>query len=521
MTSRPATGFQHSLALAALALLCSFLLWTTWIGFYASDDIYYYEGGKAWITTAWHVPRGFGEVRTTVTLPISLSLLIFGDSEFSAALPTCLYMVGAVLITYWRLSTLVPSSHAFVASVLFATLPVLVLESSFPSADLAELFWITVAFWCFVAATRDGKGNPWTLVAVGVAAALAFTAHETVLAFLLFLGLLFVAGYRISRWRYWIMAIGFLAVIGAEVLYYAVAAGDPFYRFNLAVYGYSVSVDREVVPPFTYDSAGTLRIWAPIDSLVMALTRHNFSIAYYIMIPSIGLLGSLILGRWRARESLPEWMDQAMLAAILGVVWFAFAAAVLYRIALLARYYLPPTYFLLVASSLVISHVVLRWRPLLTASAIALLLAASIAAISVANKSPRGGERAVAAYLMSNPGPLYTDPYTATRSQWFVRWAQQDFGRVTGAPPRLGDRFLYNPQNVTRPNRLLKASDLPLYRPSTAWPVIWKSEVSPPLIGRVLGAMGLAGIFPPTIREKLIDPKPPIIVYQVTTQPPS
>ena len=143
----------------------------------------------------------------------------------------------------------------------------------------------------------------------------------------------------------------------------------------------------------------------------------------------------------------------------------------------------------------------------------------NLAAISVGNTNPRPGERAVAGFVASHPGPLRTDPYTAARAHWFVQWAHQDPARVLGGPPQLGDKFLFNPANATRPNRLLPAADVPLYAPDPKWPVISRTQDPPPLLGQVLGALGVGRFLPATIREKLVEPKPPILVYDVTTPP--
>jgi len=517
MAASEVRSVRHTLALAALTALALTMLAIFWTGFLASDDIYYYQGGRAWLTEAWHVPRSFGEVRTTVTLPIAMSLSLFGDSEFAVSAPTCLYMILTVLLMYTALSRLMPASHAFVTSALFSVLPVLVLEATTASADLAEIFWISVAYWSFVAATRDGRGKTSLLIGAGVAAGLGFTAHETVLAFMVFLGVLFLLGYGIPRWRYWLMAVGFFIVIGTEAAYYWFTVHDPLYRFNLLLKGFAISTDRDVVPPFTFDSAGTFRIWPPIDSLVMVLTRHNFALVYFAIIPTLFALFVFARRRRQAGTSLAPWTEQALLAALLGLVWFVFASVILARVALLARYYLPPTYFMLIASSLMISHEVYARRTTLIRCTVAGLFIVCMAAIGITDRNPRAGERAVAAYLQANPGVVVTDPKTAFRSQWFVQWAGQDLSRIADSPPKFGDRYLFNPPNASQPNRLLSAAEVPLYAPASDWPLVWSTQQPAPLIGQLIARLGLASYVPEQIRKKLVEPKPPIHVYEVTT----
>ena len=71
----------------------------------------------------------------------------------------------------------------------------------------------------------------------------------------LWLGVGFVFGYALPRLKYFWSALGFLAIIAVECMYFAISTGNPFARVG-ALVGTRSAASRMVVPPFTYDDTG-------------------------------------------------------------------------------------------------------------------------------------------------------------------------------------------------------------------------------------------------------------------------
>jgi len=81
-----------------------------------------------------------GGLRHPVVLPVSLSILLFGDSEATVAIPAISYALGSVLIIYAFMRALTDRGTAILASVVFAASPLLGELSTTVGVDSCELF---------------------------------------------------------------------------------------------------------------------------------------------------------------------------------------------------------------------------------------------------------------------------------------------------------------------------------------------------------------------------------------------
>jgi 4-amino-4-deoxy-L-arabinose transferase-like glycosyltransferase len=506
---------SRALHLALLILLGVALLMLAWVGFIGSDDINYRAGAIGWLTEGWYVPSTHWDARNTVTLPAAAAIALLGDTEFAVVAPSALYFLLLVALTYAKLGTLMPRGHAAAATALLATIPVFSIHAGTVSADLAEAFWAIMGFWLVVQGTRNARAAPLNMVAAGIAIALAFMGRETVAGLSLFIGILMLAGYRIGRRLYWYAALGFLLVVGLEAVYYAVASGDPLRRIRIILSASSVADRVTGLPPFTLDDSGALRVWNPIDSFLLFLTKHNFGVVYYALIPICALIVRDAARATRRGAAVPEWLDQARLAVIAGIIWTLFAAVALYRMKILSRYYIVPTYLLTIATALWVSHVLIPQRRRLVALFLVAGIVVNLICISIDNNNPRPGERALVAYLARSSGMVKSDPLTAFRAQQFIAWSKLDETRIQSGPPQPGDVFLRNPHTLRHANRFMPETEIPLYAARPEWERLWTAIDEPPLIGRLLAALGLGQFVPPAYRTKLIGPRPEVVVYRI------
>jgi 4-amino-4-deoxy-L-arabinose transferase-like glycosyltransferase len=491
-----------------LLMTLSGSLWFAWTGFIASDDEYYAEAGMGWLHDFPYVATHFGTVRAAVGIPIAIMLGFFGEHEFTVVLSTCLFFAATASLTLVMLTRLIGAVPALVSSCVMATVPLFALKSTIASADVPELFFVASSFWLFlIACQRERK--ILLLLAAGVCAGLAFSAHEITVALLLYYGVLFLVGQGIPRREYWIMAIGFLAVIAVECLYYGVMTGNPLHRFALLLGG-AVLGDRTEVGVGQVAGGGTLHIWGPVDPLVMLFLKHEF-----------GLLGlAAVPGLWWAFVARRSDGSQALTAARrfagLGFVWFLVAAIVLRNMTLLPRYYMVTAYclFIVIALWACVGLWPERRRFVLTASA--LFFITNVLAIYVDNKNPRFGERSLVEYLGASSGAVYTDPLTAEDTDWFCRWAKADCARIIAGAPSAGQVYFYNPRNADRPTRFVSLDRVPLYRPRDQWQEIWRKEEPRKASAIVIERLGLASWAPHALFSKLDRPNPTVRVYHVT-----
>lgn len=487
-------------------------LWLAWTGFVASDDSYYVNAARGWLHAFPYIPDNFGTARVVVALPMAAMFGLFGDSEFTAVISSCLLLLATASLTLGFLAPRIGIRNATVAAVVLVTVPLFALKSTIPSADLPELFFSVLSLCLFLLAC-ERSSRLWILVFSGISAGLSFLAHETTAALLLFYGVLFLTGKGVRRREYWIMALSFTAVIGGECVYYWIVTGSPLYRLSMLGTVAESAGDRVQVGVFQVAAGGTLHVWAPIDPVLMFFTKQEFALLGLVTIPALAWAFRRPNGRDASARSL------ARTFALLGIVWFAFAEVVLAKLVLLPRYYMMPAYCFFVVVSIWVATAVAPRRPRVAVTAILTFVSVNLLCIAVDNKNPRFGERALVDYLKHSAGIVYTDPYTAYYSDNYAQWAGVDFSRVRGEPPTPGYAYFYNPANADQPNRFVAAGEVKWYGAPTSWKVVWSEKAPPRFIGVLMEKLGLLPYLPSALARKLLSPNPAVAVYVRTADP--
>lgn len=501
-------GLGHVIILVLFA--CAMLSFG-WTGFISSDDAYYVRSAEGWLHDFPYVGKHFGTARAPVGIPMAISMLIFGENEFAAVASTCFFLLATLLVTYYALATRFGASFALATAIVLASIPLFVLKATIPSADLPLLFFCVASFWLFVGAC-EGKQRGIKLLLSGMMAGLAIMSHETAAALLMIYGVLFLIGYAIPRRDYFIMAVGFAVPLLIELLYYGILTGDPLHRFNLSMVGVAVA-DRVPVAPFQFDDSGNLHIARFIDPLVMLLTKQEFCLLYYFVIPAA-------FWAWKPLriERRPDGGEKtlAWLFALAGVIWFLFSAIALIKLKLLPRYYMVPTYFFAVAAALWFRTELLPKRRIWAVAILILAVSVNLLGIAVDNKNPISGERALVEYLGVSSGTVSVDPYTAWRSRVLCNWSQQDCTRIQAGTPRPGGLFFYNPKNALGPNRFIKTpEDAALYTPRPGWELVWSKPGATKLFTNWPAIQILKGMIPAPIFAKLTVADASLKVYRI------
>lgn len=494
---------QSKAGLAFALFVFALLVAWGWVGFLGSDDVTFAIGGYGWLEDFPFV-GGHGTIRYPITIPIALSFLTLGEHEFAMVLPSLLYMVGFLVLTWFAVQRAGDGSLAFGALTALITCPLLVIQSSIASVDIVEMFYLFASAYLFWRCVEDGP-DAKRLFFAGALAGLGFLTRETAIFIALFYAIYFAIGYRFHRGHYLWIAAGFIAVWAAEVIYLWIMTGDPLYRITIAL-NHDSTIDRSV------DLAGNVIVHPLIDPLLVLLANQEFMALFFVAIP---------LGGWLcfSRSIEPKLQRFARIVATLGLVWFVTAGA--------AQKLLPlnPRYFMITcASACILTGMGLavlwqrgrrRWAVLLVA---AFLLGTNLLGTYVENKDSMFGERQLA--ILSNitqPIPLYTDPMTRYRSDMLLKWEGTQKIVHTGTPP-LGAEYFHNPKWTEKANFMMKADQIPAFRPQPGWKVIYRAEPEPPLITKALEAIGLSAIIPQGIWHKLRHRHPPVTLYRVVSE---
>jgi 4-amino-4-deoxy-L-arabinose transferase-like glycosyltransferase len=442
---------------------------------------------------------GHGTIRYTITIPMALSFLVFGENEISMALPTLLYGAGIVLLIGSMACRDVGPRAATVIVSVIVTNPILVVWSSIASVDIIEAFFVFSSLYFFHWATSAGVTWP-RLLAAGAMAAFGFLTRETTFFLLLFYGVLCATGWGIPRLRFLIMAAGFLGIWVIEVLYLTVMTGDPLYRINIALH-HDSSIDRSV------DLAGNFTLNPLVDPLLVLLVNQEFVLLFWMAIPC----GLWLLARKRQSG---EYGSYIVLFGGLALCWFVSVAAAHNLLPLNPRYFLVSAIGASVVAGLAIYNVIQRsgvkWGGLL----LLLLVGGNLAGIYVENRNYMFGERALAEVARHAKEPIFTDPMTFHRAKLLLRW-DRTLGQVLGEPPVPGSLYLYNPGRAESANPLMQRDVMLQFHPQPDWTLEQQLDPEPKFAAAIVDLLGLDLILPDKIVNALGPGHPGVRVYRL------
>jgi 4-amino-4-deoxy-L-arabinose transferase-like glycosyltransferase len=485
--------------LAALVIFALLVAWG-WVGFLGSDDVTYAKGGYGWLEDFPYV-GGHGTIRYPITIPIALSFLTMGQHEFAMVLPSLLYMVGFLVLSWMSVRRAGDGWLASGAMAALITCPLLVVQSSIASVDIVEMAYLSASAFIFWRCLEDGP-DVKKLFLAGALAGLAFLTRETAIFVALFYALYFAIGYRFHRGHYLWIAAGFLAVWLAEVLYLWIMTGDPLYRINISLH-HDSTIDRSI------DVAGNMVVHPLVDPLLVLAVNQEFMALFFFAVP---------LGAWLCfGRSIPERLKTfAQLVALLGIVWFVAAAAAQKLLPLNPRYFMITAASACILTGMALARLWQRGKARLSVMlAVALLIGTNLLGIYVENKDSLFGERQLARLAAEQPKAIiHTDPMTRYRADLLLRWEKAQ-PRVLAEQPGPGDLYLHNPNRANSGNFMMKAEQIPAFKAQPEWERLGSWEPEPPLITKTIEAIGLSALIPQGIWQKLRYRHPPVTLYRV------
>jgi 4-amino-4-deoxy-L-arabinose transferase-like glycosyltransferase len=488
----------------------------TWIGYVGTDDQSYAKGALGWLSRFPYVGDTHWELRHPVVIPLAVSVAIFGHREISLGLPSAFFFLVLLSVNYYYLQRYFDSRFALLVSAFIATTPLFVVHATFAQTVVVETLALSLSFWLFYSATLS-QYPAWPMFASGIAAGLGFLTRETAAALLLFYGMLFVGGYGMRRRYYWVMALGFLLLIGSEIAFFSAVTGDPFYRYHIDVnHNAHEALIRDPVPNTgegvtvhgvenlnhqdTLNNQGNLDVGGTISQPIFALLfNQEFGLLFWALIPA---------AIWACRANTMGLGERRLLQLLTGVgmVWLVFIS---YSglLAVVPRFY---TVSLWTATILIAVwlryHVWTNW-PRGAIFLGASLVAANLLGIYVENKNPALAERALVDYVVQHEGTVvYTDPTTFRVASLLSQF------KGVSVPP--GGLFFFNKKSIEYCRLYGCSYHWKEYLPEDSWKVVMRIEPPRKLSGILLTSMGLDRIIPTTIFERLDRPNPGGILYR-------
>lgn len=480
-----------------LVLLAVGLIAYAWIGFLGSDDIAYVGTASQWVEAPPVVPEHHWGLRHVLTLSLAPAFALFGESEWVGSAVALVYLAALLAMVAMVARQVAPWTTAQ-AAVGIALLTPLTLEfASVIGVDLIEPFLVLASFLLFWRAAARG-GDSALLFAAGIVAGLAFVNRETAVALLAWFGVVFLFGLYIPRLSHFVMGAGFLLVIAAEVLYYAIAADRPFLRFEIAL-GTLAIEDPDM-------GTGNITANRWLGPPAALLLNNEFGLLFWLAIPGA------VLTMWQISSADPVGKMVRALAG-LAAVWFL---AIGYGLDLrpLPRYFAVSAYGATILLAIALCHVVWpRWRKTAILASLA-FAGVSLALVDLSNRDPRAAERTVVDVARANPQtPVWTDPLTYRRARQLLEWADVPGRQVRRARPAGGGLYVYFAPSASLEADLGKPVDPAAYQPDPSWEVVARRPPAPSAIGAALDLIGLgpsAGVLP----RRIYYSRPEVVVYR-------
>lgn len=526
-TQRPGTGAWRT-DLVLLGALMAFGLAISWVGYYGADDSSYLAAMLAWANDPPFLGTDHWSLRHALIFPGAAVFAAFGPSEVGGAIMPLISVIGSVVIVYFWIGAVFDRLAALVAAILIATMPLLTVDATRATPDPVEAFFVLLACFLFFRAGRAVRQVPW-LIGAGLAFGLAWLTRETMVFALLAMGVLFLAGFRVPRAKYFIMAGAFLAIVGAEFGIYAAATGEPLYRINIAatthlraepdVGGVASRITSKLGSNETARADGLTRLGnisldSPLDPLLVVLINQEFGLLFWAVLPA------LVISLFYLRRMTAEQKSLTAFLLTMGGIWFLMVSLQLV-VSLGPRYFTVSSLFLVPFIAIAFFYFLRDKIPRLALLGLLGLIVTNWLGAYVDNDNPVHGQRVLTRLLQADEYSdtvIYSDPRTA-RYAWFLMETQGvQEARAKGEPPPRASLFLHNPAYVDPAYAPSWPRDYPpreAFQPQDHWERIAIYSESEMFTGVIIDAFGLKNALPFGIYRRLTQPNPPVTLYRV------
>ena len=491
-------------------------------GFQASDDASYLAGGLAWIEHFPYIGESHWTLRHTITIPVAISVLLFGANEWSISLPNAAYCALFLTVNTIVGGRSLGLGASVISSLLLVTMPGVLVLSGYLNPDLSELFYLSAAFWAFVHGCNNPRSiSPWLIC--GITWSLAFINRETALGFALFLGILFLFRPIVPRSRYFLIAAGAIPLLLFEWAYLFILTGDPLYRYRIDYHHDTIDrtlqFSQTIARQGIIDGEGNLTVNVFVDPVINLFVSQKYGIVFWLAAIAAWQL-------WKKRSVLGEAQRPLMLLGAFGVVFYLF-------VALNPRLYLVPRYFMVFAwtASLIAGYwLAMLWRDAaarrVVMAVVAGALGINVLGLMVENTNPRFAERELASWIAQHPGEsIYADPETKARSEYFFTFRKASPDGVNIGLPRPGSLVFFNPDGIRRCSASKRCrTSFEGFRPDESWREVARIEPSERAITKLGRSFGLDRLLPEDLARRLTRPVNAVIIYRIespTSSPPS
>ncbi|MFI4981526.1 MAG: ArnT family glycosyltransferase [Nevskiales bacterium] len=500
---------------SALGLLAAGILWWRWVGYQGHDDTSYAAAALDWVRNFPALGTDHWALRYPLVLPAAAAIALFGPSVPALAAVNVIAYAAFLVVNYLAARHWFGWGTAVLLTLIGIVLPQFPVQATYANPDLLEMTLTTASFWALMLARE--RGGTWgTLLLSGVLAGIGFLTRETSLLLVILYGLLFLFRPAMPRWRYLLIALGFIVVVGAEAGYFTARTGDPLYRTRLSathdVVDRSAKLTQAESAGRALDSEGVLASSAFVAPFAAVFVSQKYGLLFFLAIPAYALLRA---GR-RMTPRQRSVVDCAGLGALVAFLFVALNVGILYVV---------PRYFMVSAALAALPVAVLgaRWleeggpRRNLAILAGLGFVATSLVLLDLENTHPMFAEQRIAEFVSASDTPVHVDPETARRLRYLLL-VRGLLNRVSSDPPVSGSLVATEDGVVQAclgaPGCLLHERML-RFAPGPGWTEVARYEPPRRSIAGLLELVGLKRFVPADIWRKIERPGVAGVVYRV------
>ncbi|MEO7758810.1 MAG: glycosyltransferase family 39 protein [Sphingomicrobium sp.] len=380
-----------------------------------ADDVHYLAAGRCWVAHgSMCLPHDHWAARWPAVMPVAAGIAFLGDDRATVGLGALAGWIASITLVGLLGRLWFDRAVGLLAAAVLASTPIISAWATQPSVDLIEL---ALQLAALALATMSYRRQSARLACfAGVAAALAVQARETSVVFCAVSALAWLLLDR-NRRRVLLWALaGFAGSMAVEIGAYAIATGDPLFRYRLAMGHVAIpseelarSVDTRTSPLFNpayiagWRREMGIHWWWAADPWLNLLASPRIGLA---------LVATALTAPFAWRNLPAEWRQSAvrLLAfAVLVAVLLVYALAVDPK----PRMFLA----LLAAASIVLAAMTIACvragRPLIPVAIVVLLLAAGLRIISI-TVDTRDLERRAGKWVAGYPNAIQIDRRSLT-----------------------------------------------------------------------------------------------------------
>lgn len=497
-STKAATGIPQSLSRNRLPLFLAAVFSASvifyWRGVGPGDAEQYFRTALDWVEKGPVLGDNHWALRHLFILPMVASFLVLGVNEFAATLPNLIFAGALAAATYYFARRYLGEMEAgfsagFISASAFFVARPLEIEVYGP-----EVLFVAIAGWLFIASNFERQRFAY-LAGSGIFAGFAWTIREHTLFLMAAFGLLILLSRKDVFRSILALGLGFGVVILSEWIIYAIASGDPFYRYRVDLGHRTVSTGKIE----TVAQAGALRtaIRPYMDLLTSPVTTP------FLLVSGAG---ALYFRRLFAAASAPVARAFLVFAA-LSAAAFLFSA---YGFGLtMPRYYAVLTYFVFLLLGWIAAVIWREWGRLKSAIFVALVVILNAAAADFSRYNEYDEARYLARIALNSSESISTDAATGVRARYQLVFLGMDretaFKRiVSNAAPEEGVLFF---------------KGYPTRRIADNWCVLLTAEPRRPNVTHaIIRASGAEKIVGAKIGSVTAKPAP-VVLARVLSQP--